>query len=161
MVGAPIASGPRSNTAFPRWTGLLTGYYEAIVDGSRFPSPEFQWPLYRRPPDLLVNGKKPAAAGVPNRAAVGRLTSNKQVQPYYDRLAIENGALDGQHLEICWLRDPLEVMSIEIEGSARVRLEDGTLLRLAYDAHNGFSYRAIGSYTAIGRVLAERKLIPP
>src|SRR6266853_1671867 len=141
-------------------TGLLTGYYEPIVDGSRFPSPEFHWPLYRRPPDLLVNGKKPGAAGVPNRAAVGRLTANKQVQPYYDRLAIENGALDGQHLEICWLRDPLEAMSIEIEGSVRVRLEDGTLLRLAYDAHNGFSYRAIGSYKAIGRVLVERKLIP-
>jgi len=141
-------------------TGLLTGYYEPIVDGSRFPSPEFHWPLYRRPPDLLVNGKKPGGAGVPNRAAVGRLTADKQVQPYYDRLAIENGALDGQHLEICWLRDPLEAMSIEIEGSVRVRLEDGTLLRLAYDAHNGFSYSPIGSYRAIGRVLAERKLIP-
>ena len=141
-------------------TGLLTGYYESIVDGSRFPSPEFHWPLYRRPPDLLVNGKKPGAAGVPNRAAVGRLTADKQVQPYYDRLAIENGALDGQHLEICWLRDPLEAMSIEIEGSVRVRLEDGTLLRLAYDSHNGFNYSPIGSYRAIGRVLAERKLIP-
>jgi membrane-bound lytic murein transglycosylase A len=134
--------------------GLLTGYYEPIVDGSRFPTPEFHWPLYRRPPDLLVNGKKPTAASIPNRAVVGRLNANKQVVPYHDRLAIENGALDGQHLEICWLRDPLDAMSIEIEGSARVRLEDGTLLRVAYDAHNGYSY------TAIERVLAERKLIP-
>src|SRR5204863_6129714 len=135
-------------------TGLLTGYYEPIVDGSRFPSPEFQWPLYRRPPDLLVNGKKPTGASFPNRAVVGRLNIKNQVVPYYDRVAIENGALDGQHLEICWLRDPLEAMSIEIEGSARVRLEDGTLLRLNYDAHNGYSR------TGVGRVLIERSLIP-
>src|SRR5215468_6304985 len=135
-------------------TGLLTGYYEPIVDGSRLPNPEFHWPLYRRPRDLLVNGKKPTAVSIPNRAAVGRLNVNKQVVPYHDRLAIENGALDGQHLEICWLRDPLDAMSIEMEGSARVRLEDGTLLRVAYDSHNGYSY------TAIERVLAERKLIP-
>jgi membrane-bound lytic murein transglycosylase A len=137
-----------------RTTGLLTGYYEPIVDGSRFPSPEFQWPLYRRPRDIVVNGKNPAAAGFPNRAAVGRLNGNSQVEPYYDRLAIENGALDGQHLEICWLRDPFEAMSIEIEGSARVRLEDGTLLRVGYDAHNGFRR------TALGRILAERSSIP-
>jgi len=134
-------------------TGLLTGYYEPIVDGSRFPNPEFHWPLYRRPRDLLVNGKNPAAASIPNRAAVGRLNVNNRVVPYYDRLAIENGALDGQHLEICWLRDPFEAMSIEIEGSVRVRLEDGTLVRLAYDAHNGYNY------TSIGRIMIERNLL--
>jgi peptidoglycan lytic transglycosylase A len=134
-------------------TGLLTGYYEPIVQGSRFPNPEFHWPLYRRPRDLLVNGRKPAPGRFPNRAAVGRLNKKNQVEPYYDRRAIENGALDGQHLEICWLRDPFEAMSIEIEGSARVRLEDGTLLRLNYDAHNGYSRRAVR------RLLLERGFI--
>jgi membrane-bound lytic murein transglycosylase A len=136
-------------------TGLLTGYYEPIVEGSRFPNPEFHWPLYRRPRDLLVNGKKPPAAGIPNRAAVGRLNAKNQVEPYYDRRAIENGALDGQHLEICWLRDPFEAMAIEIEGSVRVRLEDGTLLRLNYDAHNGFARKGVG------RLLIERSLLRP
>src|SRR5215468_8944440 len=135
-------------------TGLLTGYYEPIVDGSRFPNPEFHWPLYRRPRDLLINGKKPVSAGFPNRAAVGRLNAKGQVEPYYDRRAIENGALDGQQLEICWLRGPFEAMLIEIEGSARVRLEGGTLLRLNYDAHNGYSR------TGVGRVLIQRSLIP-
>ena len=134
-------------------TGLLTGYYEPIVDGSRLPNPEFHWPLYRRPRDLLVNGKEPTAVSIPNRAAVGRLNVKKQVVPYHDRLAIENGALDGQRLEICWLRDPFEAMSLEIEGSVRVRLEDGTLVRLGYDAHNGYNY------TSIGRILIERNLI--
>jgi membrane-bound lytic murein transglycosylase A len=135
-------------------TGLLTGYYEPIVDGSRFPNSEFQWPLYRRPRDLLVNGKRPEGSSFPNRAAVGRLNAKGEVEPYYDRRAIENGALDGQNLEICWLRDPLEAMLIEIEGSARVRLEDGTLLRLNYDAHNGYTRNGVG------RVLIQRSLIP-
>ncbi len=134
-------------------TGLLTGYYEPIVDGSRFPNPEFPAPLYRRPHDLLIAGKKATAGALPNRASIGRLNDKKQVEPYFDRLAIENGALDGQRLEITWIKDHFEAMSIQIQGSARVRLEDGTLLRLNYDAHNGHSY------TAVGRILIERGLV--
>jgi membrane-bound lytic murein transglycosylase A len=135
-------------------TGLLTGYYEPIVDGSRFPSPDFPAPLYRRPSDLLVNGKKAPKGSLPNRANVGRMNGKKQVESYFDRGAIENGALDGQRLEIAWIKDHWEAMSIQIQGSARVRLEDGTTVRLNYDAHNGHSY------TAVGRILIERGLVP-
>jgi membrane-bound lytic murein transglycosylase A len=135
-------------------TGLLTGYYEPIVDGSRFPGPEFSAPLYRRPRDLLIGGKKAPKAALPNRASIGRLNAKKQVEPYHDRLAIESGALDGQQLEIAWIKDHWEAMTIQIQGSARVRLEDGTMLRLNYDAHNGHSY------TAVGRILIERNLVP-
>lgn len=135
-------------------SGLITGYYEPIVDGSRFPNPQFHTPLYRRPRDLVVRGQKPANGAIPNRATVGRLNHKKEFEPYYDRLAIENGALDGQKLEICYVADPFEAMSIQIQGSARIRLEDGTLLRLNYDSHNGHNY------TAIGRILIERNLIP-
>jgi membrane-bound lytic murein transglycosylase A len=135
-------------------SGLLTGYYEPIVEGSRFPSPEFSTPLYRRPRDLLIAGQKPGNGPFPNRATVGRLNAKKQFEPYYDRAAIEAGALDGQRLEICWIRDPFDAMSIQIQGSARVILEDGTTLRLNYDAHNGHSY------TAVGRILIERNLVP-
>ena len=74
--------------------------------------------------------------------------------PYYDRGAIEAGALDGQKLEICWIKDPLDLVAIQIEGSARVILEDGTPLRISYDSHNGYSY------SSIERVLADRNLIP-
>ncbi len=74
--------------------------------------------------------------------------------PYHDRGAIEAGALDGQKLEICWLRDPFEALAIQIQGSARVILEDGTPLRLNYDSHNGYPY------TSVGRVLIERNLVP-
>lgn len=136
--------------------GLLTGYFEPEVDGSRFPSPEFSVPLYRRPRDLLVAGRAVASkAEVPNRATINRRNARGELVPYYDRAAIENGALDGQKLEICWLRDPFEALSIQIQGSARVRLEDGTILRINYDAHNGHPY------AAVGRILIEQYGISP
>jgi peptidoglycan lytic transglycosylase A len=74
--------------------------------------------------------------------------------PYYDRGQIEDGALDGWHLEICWLRSQIDVLFAQIQGSARIRLEDGTILRVNYDSHNGWPY------TPVGRVLADRKIIP-
>jgi membrane-bound lytic murein transglycosylase A len=135
-------------------TGLVTGYFEPVVNGTRIPNPEFHTPLYRRPRDLVAADQKPGSAEFPNRGVVGRLNDKKQIEPYYDRGAIENGALDGRKLEIAWLKDPFEAMSIQIQGSARVKLEDGTTLRVNYDGHNGYSY------TAIGRILIERNLVP-
>jgi membrane-bound lytic murein transglycosylase A len=126
--------------------GLLTGYWEPVVEGSRFPSPEFHTPLYRRPPDLLVNGRPVGRGEVPNRATINRRNEKNELVPYYDRAAIEAGALDGQHLEICWVRDPFEALAIQIQGSARIVLEDGTVLRVNYDAHNGHPYAAVGRF---------------
>jgi membrane-bound lytic murein transglycosylase A len=74
--------------------------------------------------------------------------------PYYDRAAIEAGALDGQKLEICWLKDPADLLAMQIEGSGRVILEDGTPLRINYDSHNGHSF------TSLSRALIEHHRIP-
>jgi membrane-bound lytic murein transglycosylase A len=135
--------------------GFLTGYFEPIVRGSRFPSPEFHVPLYRRPPDLVAVGHKPGLDNFPNKGVqVGRFNESNELVPYFDRGEIEDGALDGRKLEICWLRDPFEALSISIQGSARVILEDGTPLRVNYDSHNGHPY------SSIGRVLIERNLVP-
>jgi membrane-bound lytic murein transglycosylase A len=135
--------------------GLLTGYFEPIVQGSRFPNPEFHVPVYRRPPDLVVAGRKPGSHAFPNKGArIGRRGGNGHLVPYYDRAAIEAGALDGQRLEICWLKDPLDLLTIQIEGSGRVILEDGTPLRINYDSHNGYSF------TSLSRALIEHHHIP-
>ena len=135
--------------------GLVTGYYEPVVAGSRFPSPEFSVPIYRRPRDLVADGYKQGSTAFPNKGGrIGRRTENNDLVPYHDRGAIEAGALDGQKLEICWIKDPLDLVAIQIEGSARVILEDGTPLRISYNSHNGYSY------SSIERVLAERNLIP-
>jgi membrane-bound lytic murein transglycosylase A len=134
--------------------GFLTGYYEPIVDGSRFPTREFTVPLYRRPPDLLAAGATQPGGPFPNSGRAFRRTTDGELVPYYDRGEIEDGALDGRRLEICWLRSATDALFIQIQGSARVRLEDGTLLRLNYDAHNGYPYMPVG------RVLIDRNIIP-
>ena len=120
------------------------------------PTGEFTAPLYRRPPNLVVSGwRKFGKDYFPSKGVkVGRRFGRRKIVPYYDRGEIEDGALDGWHLEICYLHSQLDVLYAQIQGSARIRLEDGTVLRVNYDSHNGYPY------TAIGRVLAERKLIP-
>jgi membrane-bound lytic murein transglycosylase A len=135
--------------------GLLTGYYEPVVDGSRFPTRQFVVPMYRRPEDLVVPGRpSPKPGAFPNKGEVKRRLPNGELVPFFDRGQIEEGALDGRHLEICWLRDPVAAFSIHIQGSARVRLEDGLTLRIGYDGWNGHPY------VSVGRFLIERNIIP-
>jgi membrane-bound lytic murein transglycosylase A len=133
--------------------GFLTGYYEPIVDGSRFPTGIFRVPIYRRPPDL-VPPRNNAGSGFPNRGQSLRRTPNGALVPYYDRGEILDGALDGRHLEICWIKNQMDALVIQIQGSAHVRLEDGAILRINYDAHNGYPF------VPLGRILIERNIIP-
>jgi membrane-bound lytic murein transglycosylase A len=132
--------------------GLLTGYYEPILDGSRFPTGIFKVPIYRRPPDL-VPPRNSTGPGFPNKGQSLRRTSSGALVPYYDRGQILDGALDGKHLEICWIKNQSDALTIQIEGSARVRLEDGTILRINYDAHNGYPF------VPVSRILIERNII--
>src|SRR5579863_6027859 len=131
--------------------GFLTGYYEPIIDGSRVPTGEFTAPLYRRPPNLVVAGRRKLGDAFPSKGVkVGRRVGRRKIVPYYTRGEIEDGALDGWHLEICYLRSELDVQYAQIQGSARVRLEDGSIVRVNYDSYNGWPY------TPVGRVLIER-----
>lgn len=127
--------------------GFLTGYFEPEVAGALKPGAAYRVPLYRRPPDL-VDLKKPtgALAGFTHarRDAAGRLSA------FPDRAAIEAGALAGQGLELVWLADPVDAFFVHVQGSARVRLPDGRVLRIGYDGKNGHPY------TAIGRILIDR-----
>lgn len=135
--------------------GFLTGYYEPIVEGSRFPSDVYTVPVYRRPADLIAAGRGKLAPGAfPNKGRVGRLIGRGKLAPYHDRGEIEDGVLAGKGLEICWLKDPTDLLFIQIQGSARVRLDDGKMLRIGYDGHNGWPY------VPVGRILIERGLVP-
>jgi peptidoglycan lytic transglycosylase A len=133
--------------------GFLTGYYEPIVEGSRFPTGIFKVPIYRRPPDL-VPPLHSAGPGFPNRGQSLRRTPSGALVPYYDRGEILDGALDGKHLEICWIKSEMDALVIQIQGSARIRLEDGAMLRINYDGHNGYPF------VPVGRILIERNIIP-
>jgi membrane-bound lytic murein transglycosylase A len=134
--------------------GFLTGYYEPIIAGSRVPTGEFTAPLYRRPPNLVVAGRRRLGDVFPSKGVfVGRRFGRRKIVPYYDRGQIEDGALDGWHLEICYLHDQVDVLFAQIQGSARIRLEDGSILRVNYDSHNGWPY------TPVGRVMVAAKLM--
>jgi membrane-bound lytic murein transglycosylase A len=130
--------------------GFFTGYYEPVVEGSRFPSDTYTTPLYRRPSDLVMQRiRRSAKKGKAGKRAVKRVSA-----PYFDRAQIEDGALAGRDLEICWLKGPIDAFFAEIQGSVRVRLEDGQVIRLNYAAGNGHPYFAVGS------VLIQRGIVP-
>jgi membrane-bound lytic murein transglycosylase A len=134
--------------------GFLTGYYEPIIDGSRVPSAEFHAPLYRRPPNLVASGWRKLGGAFPSKGVkVGRRFGRRKIVPYYTRAEIEDGALNGWHLEICYLRSEFDVLFAQIQGSARIRLDDGSILRVNYDSYNGWPY------TPTGRTLIERGLM--
>ena len=134
--------------------GFLTGYYEPIVEGSRSWSQEFQVPIYRKPSNLIPGGRRRITDGFPNKGPVGRKFGRKKIVPYYDRGEIEEGVLTGRNLEICWLKDPIDLLFIQIQGSARVRMPDGSIVRVNYAAHNGYPYQPVG------RFLIENGAIP-
>ncbi|MCB1549798.1 MAG: MltA domain-containing protein, partial [Hyphomicrobiaceae bacterium] len=136
--------------------GLLTGYYEPEVEGSLTLTKGFTVSLYRRPPELISKarlGKRVLRAGFPSTGGAGHRVNGKFVE-YHDRAAIEDGALAGRGLEIVWLRDAADAFFIQIQGSARIRLPDGKLVRVNYAAHNGHSF------TPIGRNLIATGIVP-
>ena len=135
-------------------TGLLTGYYEPIIEGSRFPSDEYVVPVYAPPSDLVALGRRSEGGSFPNKGRVGRRVGLNQFLPYHDRGEIEDGVLAGHGFEICWVKDPIDAFFMQIQGSARVKLDTGKTLRLNYAAHNGHPY------TPVGRLLIERNQVP-
>ena len=134
--------------------GFVTGYYEPVLDGSKTQTEVYNVPVYRRPSNLFVRGKTQASVGLPNSGPVYRKIGRRKLVPYYDRAQIEDGAIAGRGLEIAWLKSQTDLLFAQIQGSARIKFEDGTTLRINYDAHNGYPY------TPVGRVLIDRGIIP-
>ncbi len=99
---------------------LFTGYFEPEIDGALAPGGRYLHPIYRRPEDLPRGG------------------------PSLTRAEIEAGALAGQGHEIAWLDDPVEAFFLQIQGSGRIRLPDGGVIRVGYGGNNGHPYRSVG-----------------
>lgn len=134
--------------------GFVTGYYEPVIDGSKTENEVYNVPVYRRPSNLFVKGYNQASPDLPNKGPVYRKIGRRKLVPYYDRAQIENGAIEGRGLEICWLKSQTDLLFAQIQGSARVQLEDGSTVRINYDSYNGYPY------TPVGRILIERGIIP-
>jgi membrane-bound lytic murein transglycosylase A len=125
--------------------GLLTGYYEPVLEGSREPGGRYSVPVYRRPPELVNLVEEAQRGAVGNRLTHARKTANG-TEPYFTRTEIEEGALDGRGLELVWLTDPVETFMMHVQGSGRIRLPDGGMIRISYDGKNGYPYTSVGRY---------------
>ena len=129
--------------------GLITGYYEPTLRGSRKPSARNAYPLYAAPDDLLTLDLGELAPELKSTAPRVRV-EGKRVVPYPTRAQIDGEAAPLRGKEIAWVDDPLDLFFLQVQGSGRITLEEGGVMRVGFAAHNGHPYRSIG------RVLIER-----
>nr|WP_225421539.1 murein transglycosylase A [Sphingomonas parva] len=161
----PLPPEASSGEAFAAWfrdrfelvqvgdgAAFVTGYFEPEIAGSRVRQPGYEVPVYRKPEDLVeVDAATAAAAGTPRR---GRL-ENGVIVPYFERSEIEDGILAGRGLEIGWAADPIDFFFLQIQGSGRLRLPDGGVMRIGYAGQNG------REYVGIGKLMKDRGLLGP
>lgn len=134
-------------------SGLVTGYYEPLLSGSRARSARFRYPVYSVPEDLLVIDLGELYPDLKNMRLRGRL-EGRRVVPYFDRARIEGGAAPVAGREIAWVEDPVELFFLQIQGSGRINLDSGETIRLGYADQNGHPYRSLG------RLLVDRGDLP-
>lgn len=129
--------------------GLITGYYEPLLEGNWTRTERYRYPLYRPPDDLLIVELGRLYPELRGRRLRGRL-EGQRVVPYFSRAEIES---DGSPLagnELLWVDDPVALFFLQIQGSGRVRLPSGETIAVGYADQNGHPY------TAIGRTLVQR-----
>ncbi len=135
-----------------REEGLATGYYEPLLRGSRLKEGPYRYPIYAAPDDLLLVDLAEVNPELKHLRLRGRL-EGRRVVPYYPRADIERGlpALAGK--ELLWVDDPVDLFFLQIQGSGRVRLPSGELVRVGYADQNGQPYRSVGRYLVEQREL--------
>ena len=126
---------------------FATGYFEPEIPGSRTRQAGYDVPIYAKPPDLLEANPQTGARGR------GRVDADGQYVLYHERGEIEDGALAGRGLEIGWAADPVDLFFLQIQGSGRLRLPDGAVMRIGYAGQNG------REYVALGRLMRERGIL--
>ncbi len=131
-----------------------TGYYEPEIAGSRAPAPGYDTPIYKRPPDLIEGDLGDFFPELKGKKIRGKVQGGKLI-PYPDRGQIEDGALKGRGLEIGYAADPVEFFFLQVQGSGRLRLPDGSVMRIGYDGQNG------REYVGIGKLMRDRGLLGP
>ncbi len=125
-------------------TGLITGYYEPLLKGSRTRSKRFAYPIYGPPDDMLDVDMGELFPQFRGQHVRGRLIG-KRVVPYFNRAEIDAGlapALQGR--ELFWTENPVELFFLQIQGSGRIELEDGRRVKIGYAEQNGHNYASIG-----------------
>ncbi len=125
---------------------LFTGYYEPLLEGSLEWSPEFQYPVFSLPEDLVfIDLSLFNPAFKVEKPLVGRFTNDHRVVPYYERREIVKNNLNGKSPPLAWVKDRVDLFFLEIQGSGKIYINDGMPLNVHYHASNGHPYRSIGT----------------
>lgn len=125
-------------------TGLITGYYEPLLKGSRTQSKKYPYPIYAAPDDMVEVDMGELFPQYRGKIVRARL-QGKRVVPYFNRAEIDAGlapALQGH--ELCWVANEVELFFLQIQGSGRIEFEDGTRMKVGYADQNGHPYASIG-----------------
>ena len=133
---------------------FATGYYEPEIAGSLERRAGYEVPIYARPSDLIDVDLGQFSPALKGKKVRGRVNGSNLV-PYFDRAAIERGAIDSRARVLAWGADPAAVFFLEVQGSGRVRLPDGGMVRVGFDSQNGLDY------TGIGALMKARGLLGP
>lgn len=123
--------------------GFFTGYYEASLRGALKEGGPYRYPLYGKPVDMVTVSLQAFDPSLEQKSLVGRVEGG-HLKPYYDRKAIEEGALAETSEPILWSDDPVDVFFLHIQGSGQVELPSGERIRVGYAANNGRPFYAIG-----------------
>lgn len=149
----------RQTGALREDTGLITGYYEPLLKGARSASGKFSAPLYAPPADLLTIDLSSLYPELKGKRLRGRVQGNRVI-PYYNRAELDGSAsLRGR--EIVWVDDALDAFLLQVQGSGRVQLPNGDVIRLQYADQNGHPYLSIGRYLVDkGELTVEQATMP-
>jgi membrane-bound lytic murein transglycosylase A len=138
-----------ANNADGSNTGLITGYYEPLLKGSRKKSEQYPYPLYRQPKDLITVELGDVYPELKYKRVRGKLVGNKLV-PYNTRAEIDVNPSPLEGNELLWVDDIIDVFFLQIQGSGLVKLDTGQEIQVGYADQNGHPYNSIG------RILIER-----
>ncbi len=136
-----------------RAKGFLTGYFEPELAGALEPGPGYTAAVLARPDDLVILEPGETRPGLDPALRAGRAVASG-LEPYPDRAAIEDGALGGRARPLLWLRDGVDLLVLQVQGSGRVRLPDGRAVRVLYDGRNG------RPYTAVAKLIVQEGHLP-
>lgn len=137
---------------------LFTGYYEPTLSCRMAPGSAFRYPLYRKPDDIIEVDLALFGSGFPKSKLLGRL-DGKRIVPYYSREEIDQkNALARKDLEILWCSDPVDIYFLQVQGSGKVDLGDGTILSVLYDGANGRPYKGAGSYLINAGIIPKEEM---
>ena len=137
--------------------GLFTGYFEPELRGSRIQTARYSVPLYRRPPELVTVDLGRFKSEMKGRQIAGKVHKGT-LSPFDDRANITKGSLAGRNLELLWVDEPIDAFFLQIQGSGRVVLDTGEVVRVGYAARNGRPYFAIGRELVKAGILTKEKV---